>query len=246
MYRMILPLITLILIILLVINLVKSTRFLILKKDYRSLGIVLLGFILFIFGFVYCLMSRLFFGMIFAIVYISAKSIITCLVVLVKKLMIKQYKVRACLVLLAISIISFGVIFMMYSIRDYLLSAAGKGDLRSIKHLIKNGTSVDINARDKDIFYGHYSTALTRASENGHLEVVKYLVENGADLNRGENVGRGATALMFASQEGHIEVVKYLATKSDINIKDYDGKTALDYAQSTEITEYLKRKAEAK
>ena len=39
------------------------------------------------------------------------------------------------------------------------------------------------------------------ASQNGHLEVVKYLVENGADRD---------LAVLMASLKGHLEMVKYL------------------------------------
>ena len=42
----------------------------------------------------------------------------------------------------------------------------------------------------------------------GHLENVKVLIANGADIDaRG---GGGGSALMIAAQRGHFEVVKYL------------------------------------
>jgi ankyrin repeat protein len=47
--------------------------------------------------------------------------------------------------------------------------------------------------------------ALRRASENGHLEVVKYLVKCGADIHVNNDI-----ALRLASQKGHLKVVKYL------------------------------------
>ena len=50
--------------------------------------------------------------------------------------------------------------------------------------------------------------ALSWASENGHLEVVKYLVERGADIHIFED-----QPLRLASQERHYEVVKYLQSK---------------------------------
>ncbi len=45
------------------------------------------------------------------------------------------------------------------------------------------------------------------ASHNGHAEVVKILVENGAQVNL--QAKDGWSALMIASQNGHAEVVKY-------------------------------------
>ncbi len=51
------------------------------------------------------------------------------------------------------------------------------------------------------------------------------------------------TPLMWLAQNGNIEGVKYLVEKgSDINIKDEDGQTALNYAEkgrNTEIVNYL-------
>jgi ankyrin repeat protein len=54
------------------------------------------------------------------------------------------------------------------------------------------------------------------------LEVVKHLIESGADINRSDEVNtpllsqfltttkNGSTALMLASENGQLEVVKYL------------------------------------
>ena len=43
------------------------------------------------------------------------------------------------------------------------------------------------------------------ASKYGHLEVVKYLVSNGANIH-----AQNDWALILASENGHLEVVKYL------------------------------------
>ena len=50
--------------------------------------------------------------------------------------------------------------------------------------------------------------ALRQASRNGHLEIVKYLIENGANIHAENDY-----ALRWASNEGHLEVVKYLIKK---------------------------------
>ena len=46
------------------------------------------------------------------------------------------------------------------------------------------------------------------ASETGHIDVVRLLLENGADVDSHHN--GGWTALMPASQNGHLEVVHLL------------------------------------
>jgi len=58
--------------------------------------------------------------------------------------------------------------------------------------------------------------ALLQASDNGHLKVVKYLVEHGADVTVNDNL-----ALQRASINGHLGVVKYLVSQgADVTADD--------------------------
>src|SRR5208337_3640078 len=52
---------------------------------------------------------------------------------------------------------------------------------------------------------GTYKNILNWASENGYLEVVKYLIFLGADFR-----AKNDHAVILASSNGHLEVVKYL------------------------------------
>ncbi len=74
-----------------------------------------------------------------------------------------------------------------------------------------------------------------------HLDVVKYLVSQGADINAMDTYGK--TALMYAAQKGQLSIVKYLiAQGADVNHKDSNGATALtDAAQfgNLEVVKYL-------
>ena len=67
--------------------------------------------------------------------------------------------------------------------------------------LLGAGASVDQANNDGD-------TSLYIASQNGHVEVVRALVEAGASVDQANNDGR--TPLFMASQNGHVEVVKAL------------------------------------
>jgi len=80
-------------------------------------------------------------------------------------------------------------------------------------------------------------TALMLASKNGHLDIVKTLVNAGAALNLQGNKGGygGNTALMYACRHGHLEVVKILVNAgTNLNLQsdqwDCKGYTALIYA----------------
>ena len=69
-----------------------------------------------------------------------------------------------------------------------------------------------------------------KAAEWGQLEVVKYLIDNGADMEAKNNFG--ATALLYAASNEHLEVCQYLIEQgADLDAKDEDGETVHDYAK---------------
>jgi ankyrin repeat protein len=109
-----------------------------------------------------------------------------------------------------------------------LILASCNGHKEVVELLLDNGADVD--ARDK---YGfcmipftlekdgkealkeleknvHINgwTALMYASQKGYAEIVKLLIEKGANVNAKDD--RGFTALMLASQNGHKEIVELL------------------------------------
>ena len=55
------------------------------------------------------------------------------------------------------------------------------------------------------------------------VDVIKYLIEHGADINMQDNAG--CTALMRASYSGYVDLVLYLLDQgADKSIKDFQGK----------------------
>ena len=93
---------------------------------------------------------------------------------------------------------------------EELIKACEDDDLEKVKSLI--GKGIDINLECDNW------TPLTKASEKGHLDIVEYLVKNGASW----------TALMCASMYGHINIFEYLVENgADVNIKSEEGNTAL-------------------
>ena len=80
------------------------------------------------------------------------------------------------------------------------------------------------------------------AYDHSQPDVVKFLVEKGADVNA-KNI-RGNTALMWASRMGNLEVAKLLLEKgADINAKNLSDETALRKAHAShqlEMVNFLK------
>ena len=85
----------------------------------------------------------------------------------------------------------------------------------------------------------HDETPLVIASRNGHLAVVRYLVEQGAYINITDS--DGTTPLIWASIHGHVGVVRYLSEKGAYKNKVtyFYGRTAMHHAAQgfLEITE---------
>eukprot|EP01097_Dermamoeba_algensis_P006846 TRINITY_DN426_c0_g1_i1.p1 TRINITY_DN426_c0_g1~~TRINITY_DN426_c0_g1_i1.p1 ORF type:complete len:127 (-),score=45.42 TRINITY_DN426_c0_g1_i1:252-632(-) len=87
-------------------------------------------------------------------------------------------------------------------------------------------------------------TPLQCAAENGHLDIVDFLLQKGADVNK--QVQGMPSALHYAAGHGHIEVVKSLL-KAGASIKlKTNGKTASDAAKAAGQVECAKILEKAK
>ena len=93
-------------------------------------------------------------------------------------------------------------------------------DMKLAKYFAARGKLTNLDAQ-----YNGW-TALTKASSQGHLDILKALIAAGADKDKDDDYG--STPLVMAAGNGHVECVKaLLAVKADVNEADEDGWTPL-------------------
>lgn len=123
--------------------------------------------------------------------------------------------------------------------------ATSKGQWEIVKYLVEKG--VDLNATGNKPLHRvlsdiETSDVIQELDENRKLKLMKYLIENGANVNA--KSASGKTILHLASQKGYLEIVKYLVDEKsvDLNVQDKFGSTCLHIASKCghlEIVRYL-------
>jgi uncharacterized protein len=101
-----------------------------------------------------------------------------------------------------------------------LIDASGAGRLKKVKGLLDSGA--DVHAREQMTSF----SALELAAMGEHTEVIRALLQKGANVDARDRVGY--TPLIRAAQAGHAEALKLLLEKgADPNAKQSAGLTAL-------------------
>lgn len=121
---------------------------------------------------------------------------------------------HATTVLLAVLLIS-STAFAQNSkqqLNDDFWEAVRKGDLAAVTALLDKGA--DVNAKFR---YG--ATALFKAAERGHTEIVKLLLARGADV-KVKDTFYGATAMTWALDNGHVETIRALLEKDSTSVDE--------------------------
>nr|WP_255648177.1 ankyrin repeat domain-containing protein [Pseudalkalibacillus hwajinpoensis] len=113
-------------------------------------------------------------------------------------------------------------------------NAIKNGDLHEVRHLIgRNPRSL--------LTITPFGTWLHVASKKGHLEIVKYLVHEGIDVNTKGDIF-DASPLRLAAGAGHVEIVKYLIKEGaelDVTLAKRNPLFGAIYGGHKEIVELL-------
>ncbi len=106
----------------------------------------------------------------------------------------------------------------------HLYNAAGDGDLKLVKALIAQGANVNSQVIDGRTRRGW--TALMAAALSGRIEITKYLLSHGANVEA--KMQGGETALFKAAGNGKLDIVRILIkANANVNAQDDNGNTVL-------------------
>ena len=131
--------------------------------------------------------------------------------------------------------------------RTKLHLAARENRIEEAKKMMKEANNLNIVSELVNKVDNNGWTPLFWASTNGHLQMAKLLITNGAEVDKAGN--NGGTPLILASALGRLEVVNLLIEhQADVHLKNDYGKTALYYARREGYTAIEKalRKSGAK
>lgn len=114
-----------------------------------------------------------------------------------------------------------------------LIDAIYKGDLAKVKQLVKFGANVKaksvVGTPVLDIAISSYAEETAKSKKDTHWEIVKYLIDNGADVNVSSGiVFNEISVFMRAVGMLSLEKIKYLISKG--GKVNNDGWSALDFA----------------
>jgi hypothetical protein len=125
-----------------------------------------------------------------------------------------------------------------YNLTQALFKAVENNSLTEVKQILDrlspNQVSILVNSRTNPASAGEGETPLHIAVKNANRGMVKFLLDNGANVNVGDKYE--ATPLHFACRNGDGYIARMLVEfGGDLTIKAIDGKTPLDACKTNEL-----------
>ncbi|MFW5827586.1 MAG: ankyrin repeat domain-containing protein [Alkalispirochaeta sp.] len=122
-----------------------------------------------------------------------------------------------------------------YRDKTPLLMAAEQGHMEIVRYLVEEAEA-DVNATTPES-RGEV-TPLRYAISNEDYEMVRYLVQNGADVNKANRAGW--TPIMTAARTGNREIIGYLLDQgADLEARTEDGTTPVRIASNNGWTDIV-------
>lgn len=134
-----------------------------------------------------------------------------------------ENKIKKSWVTWILTLVGFLISFGGLVFADEIHNLAQKGDLEGVKIQIEQNPEL-VNARDKD-----GRTPLHCACRGVHLEVVRFLVDKGADVNV-EDSNKIVPLHSLAVRNNTKAIELLLAKEANVDAKDYGANTPLHYA----------------
>jgi len=125
-----------------------------------------------------------------------------------------------------------------YNLTQTLFDAVENDSLPEIEHILdrlpSNQVSIIVNSRTNPESAEQGETPLHIAVKTGNKEMVKFLLDKGANVNAGDKYE--ATPLHFACRNGDGYIARMLVEfGGDLTIKAIDGRTPLDACKTNEL-----------
>ena len=146
-------------------------------------------------------------------------------------------------VVLGVVMVAFGCMgSLVQRVRaiDAILAAAERGDVAAVKQCLRWGADPNIRRTDEQ---GWSRRPLHAAARHGHVEVLRILLDHGADANAKDSLG--STPLHQAATHWTAQMAELLlAHGADANARDQSGMTPLGVALqrvSSPTAEFLRK-----